>query len=335
MTWIVIPAVAFSLATFGTWLLSRPDALPALLAQPNERSLHTRPTPASGGIAIFFALLAVAGLTVYGYPMPAGFVWLAAGAVLVAGVSLVDDWRPVSPLARLLAHLLAAGLLLAGGGFAPEMLHWPGGGWHWPGWLGVTAGFLFTAWMLNLYNFMDGMDGFAGGMAVFGFTAYALLGAEQLEFALISLSIAAAAAGFLLFNFPPARIFMGDTGSSLLGFLAAALALWAERENLFPLWLAALVFSPFIVDATVTLLRRLWQGEKIWQAHKTHYYQRLVQLGWGHSKTVTWEYLLMAAASLSALGASLLEPLYQWSILAGWAVLYTGLAYWVRRMERG
>lgn len=95
----------------------------------------------------------------------------------------------------------------------------------------------------------------------------------------ISLIIAAAFAGFLIFNFPPARIFMGDTGSSTLGLLAATLSLWGARDGVFPVWIAVLVFSPFIVDATVTLFWRLLRHEKIWQAHKAHYYQQLVQTG--------------------------------------------------------
>jgi len=183
---------------------------------------------------------------------------------------------------------------------------------------------------------MDGMDGFAGGMAVIGFTSFAILGwqAGNALFTQISLLIAGAAAGFLWFNLPPARIFLGDTGSSVLGLLAAALSLWGNRDGLFPLWAAGLIFSPFIVDATVTLLRRTLRGEKIWLPHKTHYYQRLVQLGWGHRKTVLLEYCLMLACSLSALLAEYLSTGWQVGLLVTWILIYSALMVRVKRLEQ-
>ncbi len=134
--------------------------------------------------------------------------------------------------------------------------------------------------------------------------------------------IAAEAAGFLWLNLPPARIFLGDTGSSSLGLLVAGFSLWANREGLFPLWLAILVFSPFIVDATVTLIRRLLRGEKIWQAHRTHYYQRLVRMGWGQKRTLAVEYMLMLACSLSALWAKDLPEWAQMAVLGFWLLAY-------------
>ena len=160
---------------------------------------------------------------------------------------------------------------------------------------------LFVLWMINLYNFMDGMDGFAGGMAVIGFTTLAWLGRADTEFAAVCMTIAAACAGFLVYNFPPARLFLGDTGSTALGFLAAACSLWGSQAGLFPFWAALWVFSPFIVDATVTLLRRLVRGERVWEAHRSHYYQRLVLLGWGHRRTVLAEYALMLACAGAAI----------------------------------
>jgi UDP-N-acetylmuramyl pentapeptide phosphotransferase/UDP-N-acetylglucosamine-1-phosphate transferase len=195
---------------------------------------------------------------------------------------------------------------------------------------------LFTVWMTNLYNFMDGMDGFAGGMAVIGFATFALFGwrADHESFATVSLALAAASAGFLIFNFPPARIFMGDVGSSTLGFVVAALSIWGARDGVFPHWIAVLVFSPFVVDATVTLFRRLIRGERIWEPHRTHYYQRLVRLGWGHRKTVLWEYALMLASAGSALWAVSLPPAGQWALILAWATVYTGLAVLVSRLEQ-
>jgi UDP-N-acetylmuramyl pentapeptide phosphotransferase/UDP-N-acetylglucosamine-1-phosphate transferase len=262
--------------------------------------------------------------------------WLLPCAGVVAAVSFVDDLRPVSPAARLLVQLLAAlGLLAAG--LAPSAVDLPGLTWVWPAWLGAGVAVLATTWMTNLYNFMDGMDGFAGGMAVSGFGTLAALGlmGGDAAFAAVNLVVAAAAAGFLLFNFPPARIFMGDVGSSTLGFLVAAFSLWGSREGLFPLWVAGLVFSPFVVDATVTLARRALARETVWQAHRSHYYQRLVRLGWGHRRTVLAEYALMVAGALSALAAVRASPPVQWALIAGWGVGYALLALGVRRLERG
>jgi UDP-N-acetylmuramyl pentapeptide phosphotransferase/UDP-N-acetylglucosamine-1-phosphate transferase len=190
--------------------------------------------------------------------------------------------------------------------------------------------------MLNLYNFMDGMDGIAGGMAVFGFGTFAVFGllAGATLFSVLNLIIAAAALGFLVFNFPPARIFMGDVGSSTLGLLAAALSLWGVRDGIFPFWIALLVFSPFIVDATVTLLRRLWRRERIWHAHKTHYYQRLVQAGWGHRKTVLLEYAIMLGCGISALWSMRATDEIQMAILIAWILFYFAFFFWVSRIAR-
>jgi len=236
---------------------------------------------------------------------------------------------------RLPGHLVAAALLVIGGLFLPGF-SLPGLAWYWPEWLGILFSLLFLVWMINLYNFMDGMDGFAAGMAVIGFGTFAVLGylASNQLFLALNLIVVSAAAGFLWFNYPPARIFMGDTGSSLLGLLAGGLSIWGAREGVFPFWVALLVFSPFIVDATVTLLRRLGRGERVWQAHKSHYYQRLVQSGWGHKKTVLYEYVLMLACGLSALLAQNLNFQGQIALILFWCLVYPLLMIGVHHMEQ-
>jgi UDP-N-acetylmuramyl pentapeptide phosphotransferase/UDP-N-acetylglucosamine-1-phosphate transferase len=261
--------------------------------------------------------------------------WIVSGALLVAGVSYWDDRSGVPASVRLAAHVMAATLLVMGG-VKVAHIALPGVSVPMSESLLIVAAVLFTVWMTNLYNFMDGMDGFAGGMAVIGFATFALFGwrAGHESCAAVSLVLAAASAGFLLFNFPPARIFMGDVGSSTLGFLAAALSIWGARDGVFPHWVAVLVFSPFVVDATVTLFRRLFGGERVWEAHRSHYYQRLVRLGWGHRKTVLWEYLLMLSSAGSALWAVSLPPAGQWALILVWAFVYTGLAVLVSRLEQ-
>ncbi len=203
-----------------------------------------------------------------------------------------------------------------------------------PVWIAIPLTLLFVIWMINLYNFMDGMDGFAGGMAVIGFSTLAWLGWADSGFATFCMIVAAASAGFLVHNFPPAKIFLGDTGSTALGFLAAACSLWGAKDGLFPFWVAILVFSPFIVDATVTLLRRLLRREKVWEAHRTHYYQRLVLLGWGHRGTVLLEYALMLVCAGSAVLAVHLSPVGQGALLSGWALIYSLLMLAVGRLEQ-
>ena len=162
----------------------------------------------------------------------------------------------------------------------------------------------------------------------------AWLGQADTGFAAFCLLVAAASVGFLVWNFPPARIFLGDTGSTTLGFLVAACSLWGSATGLFPFWVALLVFSPFSVDATVTLLRRLWKGERIWEAHRSHYYQRLVLLGWGHRRTVLVEYGLMLSCAAAALLAVHLPGIGQAALALGWLLIYGGLMWGVGRLER-
>jgi UDP-N-acetylmuramyl pentapeptide phosphotransferase/UDP-N-acetylglucosamine-1-phosphate transferase len=192
---------------------------------------------------------------------------------------------------------------------------------------------LLTVWMTNLYNFMDGSDGLAGGMALIGFSFYGAAAwfAGSTEFALVNFSIAAAAAAFLVFNFHPARIFLGDAGSVPLGFLAAALGLIGWLQHDWTWWFPILVFSPFVVDASVTLARRLLQREKVWQAHRDHYYQRLVQLGWGHRKTALAEYALMLACGVLALAALAAPAAMQAGLLAAAAAVYLALLTAIER----
>lgn len=158
---------------------------------------------------------------------------------MVAGVSYLNEYlndRSIwSVVYRLATHIIAASLLIYAG-LSIEQLELPGITWVMPGWFGVLFSVLFVVWLVNLYNFMDGIDGFAAGMTVFGFGSFAFLAwmAGDFQFMVINLVVTATTGGFLLFNFPPARIFMGDVGSSLLGFLAAAFSLWANDRGIFP-----------------------------------------------------------------------------------------------------
>lgn len=334
---VLILLLVFAGTALLCWRFIAPDSLFHVLDHPGDRSLHHRATPRSGGVAIVIAILSgwAGALVTGGMVLNDTLAWGSGGVVLLAAVGAVDDRLDLSPLMRLLAQLVAAFLLLAAG-LVPERLQLPGMALSMPCCLAFGFTLLFVLWMANLYNFMDGMDGFAGGMAVAGFAVMAWLGwrGGDGSFALASLIVASACAGFLLFNFPPARIFMGDAGSPVLGYLAAAFMLQADRENLFPLWIGVLIFSPFVVDATYTLLRRLLAGKKIWQAHREHIYQRLVQSGWSHRRTVSWSYLLMLAAGGAAAMALNLEPVVQWSILLCWMLGYLAIILLTGRREQ-
>lgn len=323
---------AFVISALLTRRLCDPASWLYVLDHPNERSLHSCPTPRGGGLAILTSILATWLVMAIMGTVNADMIWISFGALAISAISFWDDHASLHPVYRLMVHIVIAGMLVYAG-FYLTSLDLPGMVLNWSGQVGSFISLLFIVWMINLYNFMDGMDGFAGGMAAIGFGFFAALGwlAGDLQFAQVSLVVAGAAAGFLLFNFPPARIFMGDVGSSLLGFLAAVMSLWAARRNIFPIWTAVLIFSPFIIDATSTLIRRLWRREKIWRAHKSHYYQRLVRLGWGHKKTVAWEYVLMLACGFSALWSTSHSPASYWFALGAWTLIYGILIYLVSR----
>ena len=150
---------------------------------------------------------------------------------------------------------------------------------------------------------MDGSDGMAAGMAVIGFFSYAITSyiAGDYSFALKNGIIMMCSLSFLLFNFSSAKIFMGDVGSISLGFLSGAMGIIGWQKELWAFWFPLLIFSPFIVDATITLLKRIIRKEKFWQAHKEHYYQRLILLGWSHKKTALISYVVMICVSLISL----------------------------------
>lgn len=307
-----------------------------VLDLPNQRSLHTLATPRGGGVAVVAGILAGVGLlSVLGVSNSGMAVPVLAAIVLLTGVAMIDDRGHVSAHWRLLVQSLSAGLVFIAG-LVPTGLVLPGMDLELNPLILGGMTFLFVLWMINLYNFMDGMDGFAGGMAVFGFGFLGLAGWLQGDtgFALNAWTVAVAALGFLRFNFPPAQIFMGDAGSTVLGFLAAVLILDAQQRGLLPLWCGILIFSPFIVDASVTLLRRLLLREAVWRAHRSHYYQRLVTLGWTHRRVVLWEYLLMLGCGISAIYVSDATILAQWAVVAAWILVYVMLAGEVNRRER-
>lgn len=302
---LTIALLSFVSAALAVGWLSRRRVA---LDQPNSRSLHKKPVPRTGGIGLISGIAAGWVFATPDYPWP---VW--TGLAMLFCISLLDDLRGLPAIARLLTHLAAATLAV-----------WALLETSTPAAVLVIA-VLAAGWMCNLYNFMDGSDGLAGGMTVIGFTAYAvaawIAGSEQFDLA--NLAVAAAAAGFLIHNFHPARIFLGDAGSVPLGFLAAVSGLAGWQQGSWPWWFPLLVFSPFIADASVTLARRLLSGARFWEAHRDHYYQRLVRLGLGHRGTALAGYALMAVCAAAALVSLKVDSVAQYAIHACFFLVYS------------
>ena len=292
-----------------------------IVDRPGERSLHEVATPRFGGIGLMLGALPLVFLE------GTQEIRLIGGAALfLAMVSFVDDVRSLPVAVRLPCHLAAAAWAVG--------VAWPGA--QGPGALAIAlavVAVLAIAWMTNLFNFMDGADGLAGGMALIGFGALAFAASRGGDAALAnaSLALATAAAGFLVFNFPPARVFMGDAGSVPLGFLAGALGWLGAVRDVWPGWYPVLVFSPFIVDASVTLARRVARSEPLLRAHRAHYYQRLVLGGWSHRKLAVTAWGLMGAVAASAIVALGQRPAVQGAIIFAWAIAYVALLLAVDR----
>lgn len=298
----------------------------ALLDHVNERSLHTVPTPRLGGVAIVMVTL-VAGVLGRDERSSEDLVLLAVcGGVALVG--LRDDLKPMSAAARIAIQIAVSTAFLHFVG-TPPLLIARGLALSLPP---VVVSGLLVVWMvgvLNIYNFMDGMDGLAGFQTVTAAAALGvMLGGTLSGYAL---ALGAAAAGFLVHNFPPARIFMGDAGSTFIGMSFAALAV-VGMHHAVPITESALVLAPFLLDGTFTILRRALRGEKVWKAHRTHLYQRAVQTGLAHREVllvyVVWLSIAAAGAVLASRSAAALG--------LGWAAAVVGLLVvwrWVVRRE--
>ncbi len=311
LSMVAAPLLSFVIAFFSIlWLIKRKTDW--VLDHPNARSLHSIPVPRIGGLGLLLGVIITWLFFSMTIPIT---VWIGMGLLIV--ISFIDDiWH--SPIwCRLLVHsVVAAGFSII---FLLDAY----------GWITVLCVTAAVIWMSNLYNFMDGSDGLAGGMTVIGFGYYGLFAylAGNYDFAVINFSIAAAAMAFLLHNFYPARIFLGDVGAISLGFLAAVLGILGWMDNLWSIGLPLLVFSPFIMDSTVTLIKRLIRGKNIWQAHREHYFQRMVQSGLGHRNTALSGYALMLAVGGSAVWAGRQDLAIQYWVAVMWGSIYLILMF--------
>jgi len=271
--WFLVAVFIVSWAL--TLVLRRYALAQSLMDIPNERSSHSVPTPRGGGVAIVVSFLVtlpiVASLDLLSLSV---FYGLFGSGLLVAAIGFADDHGHIAARWRLLGHFIAAGWALYWlGGLPPIEL---AGFTIDLGWLGTALASVYLVWMLNLYNFMDGIDGLASAEAIsvcLGMClVYWISGTLDLIWA--PLILTAAVAGFLWWNFPPARIFMGDAGSGFLGLILGAIAIQAAHTSFDLLWSWIILLGVFIVDATWTLIQRLLRGDKVYEAHRSHAYQR-------------------------------------------------------------
>jgi UDP-N-acetylmuramyl pentapeptide phosphotransferase/UDP-N-acetylglucosamine-1-phosphate transferase len=297
---------------------------------PNERSSHTHPTPRGGGVVIVAGFLAGLGvwLATGGALSPRALGWLA-GALLVAGVSFVDDLRPLPALPRLITHLVGAAILTLAGVQGRDLSIL----------VALPLAFVYVIALTNVYNFMDGVDGLATTQAIVAGAALGIAGliATNPLTAVGGTLLMASALGFWRYNLPPARLFMGDVGSTFLGFSFAGLPLLASigvGGNRLPIEFGLVLLAPFLFDSLVTLARRVLKGDRWYAAHRSHYYQRLVSCGLSHGQ-VTGLYAALAIVAAGAAVASLnaTEPVRQVLALLAYAPML-GVVALVWRLER-
>ena len=295
---LILPAAASALVTSAliAWLDRWARASGALLDVPNQRSSHGVSTPRVGGAAIAIGVgVGLAVAWAIGVAPVARSGMLVAGALVIAAMGFADDVRSLSVPLRLTAQAVVSGAV------AIDIGPWPAhAGVDYLSVLSMAVGFVWIVGLANAYNFMDGIDGLAGGQAVVAGAGWAIVGLLTREPAVTvaALAIAAASAAFLGFNWPPARVFMGDAGSGVLGYAFAVLPM-ASGPSVPAFAAAALFVWPFLFDAVFTFLRRLARGENVVRAHRSHLYQRLVATGLSH-RQVTATYLALAALGVPA-----------------------------------
>ena len=290
---IVAQSISFVLVAVGSLLLTkfaRSYALRSgLMDVPNDRSSHTAATPRGGGVAIVVMVsTGLAALAWFGQTDVVATTAIVASTLVVAAVGFVDDRQGLSAGVRFLFQTIAVAPAVYLLGSLPELeignLHLE---------LGIVGPFICTVgvlWFLNLFNFMDGIDGIAGCQAVFMTIATTLIGwygGLASEVLAIPLTIAAASAGFLYWNWAPAKIFMGDVGSGYLGALLALMGLYFINSGYISVWVSVILGSLFICDATVTLAVRAFRGERWYAAHRTHVYQHLAKRWGSHSRAAS------------------------------------------------
>lgn len=333
MNAVSLALIAGALSLILTALVRRYAQQRNILDYPNQRSSHTVPTPRGGGLAIaLVTLTAIAWLGISGRIEPRLAIALVGGGLVVALIGWLDDRKALPASIRFTVQLAAAAWAVwYQGGLTTVQI---GASAADLGLIGSAVAILGIVWLTNLYNFMDGIDGLAAGQAVLAAAGggWLLSRFGDAGLATVAFVVAGAAAGFLVWNWAPARIFMGDVGSGLLGFLFGCIAVASEKQGGVPALALLLLLGTFIFDATVTLIRRVWRREAWYSAHRSHAYQRVVQAGWSHQRVTAMllgvGILLGVFAWLAASRPSWLGPIVLISI-----ILLSVLYYAIERIR--
>ena len=274
MIWVAFFVTAL-VSLVCTGLIRHYSQVYSFVDVPNQRSSHTVATPHGGGIAIVLSFQLMMAVIAYNGVLPTSdvLIYLLAGS-WIALVGLLDDVRHIPARWRLLAHFTGAVFVLLWlGGMPPVLI---AGGSYDLGWFASLVAIVFLVWLLNLYNFMDGIDGIAGIEAVsvcLGGVCLYWLYEDKTGLWIIPMMLSVATIGFLFWNFPKARIFMGDSGSGFVGFVIGIMTLQASVFSAELLWCWFILLGTFVTDASVTLIRRVMRGEKFYEAHRSHAYQ--------------------------------------------------------------
>jgi UDP-GlcNAc:undecaprenyl-phosphate GlcNAc-1-phosphate transferase len=329
--------VSFLASYLGTLLLLKIRVKGRFVDVPSERSSHDVVKPRFGGIALVFSFFLVFAFLLASDRGVNGYIPFVIGAAIIFAAGVLDDRRSL-PVAFRFAAQIAATVVLVRGGNVVDHIYVPLAGTIDLDMLAVPFTVLFVLSSINFYNFIDGIDGLAAGSAciVSGFLALIAYMLGHVPLALVCLAVTGSSLGFLQFNFPPSKLFMGDGGSTFLGYFFAFAAITGNRlVPEVPFFVTVLLLSSLYLDAGVTLVRRLFRGEKILQPHRTHYYQRLLALGFNHKQVTVLEYgltLLLGVSALIFFKAGGLFPIF---LCVCWLAVFTSLMLKVRGLERG
>ena len=337
MTALVCFLIAFGLSWFGTMILLRVPTVRGFVDVPNERSSHEAPKLRVGGIAIVVSFYAAIGYLFTVAPDTRQYIPLAVGSGMLFITGVIDDWRGLGVKVRFLMQFMAA-ITMVSFGVTLDHFYIPAVGVVELGWIAIPVTVLVFVVSINFYNFIDGIDGLAAGSAFIasGFLALIAFMLGHSGLALIFVAVAGSSVGFLQFNFPPSRLFMGDSGSTFLGFLFAYMAITGNRLSPeLPVFIPILILSSLYLDAGLTLFNRIVKRENIFKAHHTHYYQRLLSLGLNHKQVTLLEYALMVLLGIGAVVYFKAGRFFPVFLSACWIVLFTLAILKIRGLERG
>lgn len=336
LSFIPVGLATLAISYLATKLMIRVD----IHDVPIRRSSHKNITPKSGGVGIIIGFFFTMGILYlqgkFGHVSMTKLILLSIGAMLTVLISLIDDIRRLSSTQKLIVQIIT-GLFVVGAGLKLSILPTPFG-FIKLGSLGSLLGFFWIIFFINVFNFMDGLNGLASGVSIIScfFCAAIAFFLNEIALFYVSFSLGVSTLGFFFLNFPKAKIFMGDVGSQFIGFLWAVLLLIPSQEAHtstmnFSVYTVPLLFFSFIYDVSTTVMRRIWRREPFWLAHRTHLFQLLNRLGYSHTQ-VTCFHLGMAV--LQGIGAILMQKLdsqFQILVFIPYLFFMVGYHFWITR----